>query len=120
AIAGEGLTSFVHAHPIADRTSPIRENEAHTHTAEALGPAPASIQVVTSFPAAGLYKLWVQFRVAGQGENGGIPARAGAGWRKWRREIAVEGGKFGGMGFKSGLRPAASSRRGSRSRRASE
>ncbi len=64
-IAGEGLKSFVHAHPLEEGNS-LRLNETHSHSAEALGPAPERVHVPVSFPAAGLYKVWVQFQVAGQ------------------------------------------------------
>src|SRR5207244_4352539 len=69
AIAGERLSSFIHAHPLADGESPIRETEAHTHAAEAAGPAPSSLRVVTSFPYAGRYKMWVELQMAGKLET---------------------------------------------------
>src|SRR5262249_44909490 len=70
AIAGESLTSFIHAHPIAERV--------HTHAAEALGPAPDAIRVVTSFPSAGVYKVWLQLQVAGKVQTLPFVMRAAA------------------------------------------
>jgi hypothetical protein len=69
AIAAEGFGSFIHAHPLEEGGSPIRENEAHTHSAETLGPPPSGIRVVTGFPAAGRYRLWLQFQSAGTVET---------------------------------------------------
>jgi hypothetical protein len=78
AIAGEGLSSFIHAHPAMDGETPIRESEAHRHTGEALGPPPDRIRVVTSFPAPGSYKLWLQFQVAGKVETQAFSLRVAA------------------------------------------
>jgi hypothetical protein len=69
AIAAEGLGSFIHAHPLEEGGSLIRESEAHTHSAETLGPPPSSLRVVAAFPKAGRYKLWLQFQSAGKVET---------------------------------------------------
>jgi hypothetical protein len=53
-IVNEGLASFAHAHPAA---------MVHTHV---LGPTPSEINIVTSFPVPGLYKLWAQFQQSGK------------------------------------------------------
>jgi hypothetical protein len=49
-IVNQGLSSFAHAHP-ADNTPAM----VHSHV---LGPTPSEINIVTSFPKPGLYKLW--------------------------------------------------------------
>jgi hypothetical protein len=54
-VIGEGWRSFTHVHPT---------ETVHAH-ADA-GPAPSAIRIVTSFPAAGMYKLWAQFQEAGK------------------------------------------------------
>lgn len=66
AILGEGLSSFVHAHPLTAGASAIQESEAHTHAAQAYGPRPRQIVVPVSFATPGIYKLWVQVQVAGE------------------------------------------------------
>ena len=65
-IAGENLSSFSHAHPLEEGDSPIKQSEMHLHTPEALGPAPNQIRIATSFPAAGLYKIWLQLQIVGK------------------------------------------------------
>lgn len=87
AIAGEGLSSFVHAHPVEEGSS-LKPSEVHTHGADALGPAPSRIQVPVSFPKAGLYKVWVQFQVAGKVETHPYVVRADA-VRRATRPAAV-------------------------------
>jgi hypothetical protein len=57
-IVSEDLSSFAHAHPIDATPAAI-----HTHV---LGPTPSEINIVTSFPRPGLYKLWAQFQWSGQ------------------------------------------------------
>ena len=68
-IAGENLSSFTHAHPLEVGGSAIKLNEAHVHTPEALGPPPKQIRIATSFTTGGLYKLWLQLRIAGEVET---------------------------------------------------
>ncbi len=65
----EGLGQFIHAHPLMDGESPIGEAGEHSHTAQALGPPPRRIRVLTSFPEAGSYKLWAQLQVSGKMET---------------------------------------------------
>ena len=56
--------SFIHAHPLeAPQVEPT--TPAHLHTAATLGPPPAVIRTLASFPRPGLYKLWAQFQRAG-------------------------------------------------------
>ncbi|MBY0508270.1 MAG: YHYH protein [Bryobacteraceae bacterium] len=62
-IVGEGLSSFLHAHPL--EASPIAPSEAHIHTREALGPPPREVSVAAVLPRAGRYKLWLQTQSAG-------------------------------------------------------
>jgi hypothetical protein len=78
AIAGEGLHSFIHAHPLEEGASLIKESESHSHAPETLGPPPGRIRVVTSFPRAGRYKLWVQTQVAGKVETTPIVVQVAA------------------------------------------
>jgi len=60
-IVAEGWRSFAHAHPLETRPATTL---LHTHAD--LGPPPDEVRIATSFPAAGLYKLWVQCRNAGE------------------------------------------------------
>ena len=69
AIAGEALSSFLHAHPMENSEGKIRSNEVHSHTPEALGPPPSLIRVAAVFPKAGRYKLWLQMQVDGRVET---------------------------------------------------
>ena len=64
-IVDQPLTSFIHAHP--QENAGISAPE-HIHGAGSApaGPPPTAIEVVTSFPHAGLYKLWAQFQREGQ------------------------------------------------------
>jgi len=62
-IVGEGLSSFLHAHPL-EKAGAV-QSEAHFHTAESLGPAPAQVRIAAIFPRAGRYRLWLQVQVAG-------------------------------------------------------
>ncbi len=59
-VAGD-FRSFAHVHPAESvpGASPM-----HSHSAA--GPPPDQIHVITSFPSAGLYKLWAQFQNAGR------------------------------------------------------
>jgi len=57
-IVSEDLSSFTHAHPID-----AAPTATHTHI---LGPTPSEVNIVTSFPRPGLYKLWAQFQQSGQ------------------------------------------------------
>jgi hypothetical protein len=55
-IAGEGLSSLLHAHPI-DNAPP---GEAHDHTRT---PPPDRLRVAANFAARGQYKLWFQLQL---------------------------------------------------------
>ena len=61
----EALQSFIHAHPIETQSNVGATNPIHIHneSASSQGPPPAEIRVLTSFPKAGLYKLWAQFQL---------------------------------------------------------
>ena len=69
AIAGEWLSSFLHAHPAENGEGKIRLSEVHSHSPEALGPPPNQIRVAAVFPKAGRYKLWLQMQVDGHVET---------------------------------------------------
>ncbi len=69
AIAGESLSSFLHAHPMENSEGKIRSNEVHSHTPEALGPPPSLIRVAAVFTKSGRYKLWLQMQVDGHVET---------------------------------------------------
>ena len=69
AIVGEKLSSFAHLHPFEEGGSTVKLSEAHVHTPESLGPAPKQVRILTSFMQGGLYKLWLQFQVAGKVET---------------------------------------------------
>jgi hypothetical protein len=56
-VVSEDLSSFTHAHPVDG--APVAW---HTHVS---GPAPSEINIVTSFPRPGRYKLWAQFQQSG-------------------------------------------------------
>jgi Cupredoxin-like domain len=62
--------SFIHAHPLETAaqtaTASASETAAHIHDPAAMGPPPEIIRTVTSFPRAGIYKLWVQFQRNGE------------------------------------------------------
>ncbi len=69
-LVSQDLGTFIHAHPLETgevfdpSTSP---NAAHVHDPALLakvlvGPSPSTIRAATSFPHAGLYKLWMQFQ----------------------------------------------------------
>lgn len=84
-IAGEGLSSLLHAHPFD--TAPPGEPHDHTRT-----PPPDRVRVAANFAAPGQYKLWFQLQLgsevvtipftlnvapaAGQTTNQPIPANA--------------------------------------------
>jgi hypothetical protein len=55
-------TSFIHAHPL----EAVQTTAAHVHDAASLGPPPETIRTLTSFPHAGVYKLWAQFQRNGE------------------------------------------------------
>jgi hypothetical protein len=57
-IVNQGLASFAHAHPVDNSPAMV-----HTHV---LGPTPSEINIVTSFPTPGFYKLWAQFQQSGK------------------------------------------------------
>jgi hypothetical protein len=57
-IIDEMHESFIHAHPLESTLNAA----SHTHDAMSLGPPPAIIRTLTSFPRAGKYKLWAQFQ----------------------------------------------------------
>jgi hypothetical protein len=61
--------SFIHAHPLEEASAGERRpDQVHVHGsgAELLGPPPSEMRTITSFPRAGLYKLWAQFQLDGQ------------------------------------------------------
>jgi len=64
-IAGDGLGSFQHAHPIEQL--PVNAGLEHTH--ENLGPPPRQIRVAAMFPRPGHYKLWFQMQVGDKVET---------------------------------------------------
>jgi hypothetical protein len=57
-ILSEDSRDFLHAHPMHD--------EAHWAHGAKGQPAPSEVSAHTSFPRAGLYKVWAQFQRAGQ------------------------------------------------------
>jgi hypothetical protein len=59
-IAGDGLSSFLHAHPIDS----LPQSQQHSHSAQDLGPPPDRLRVAALFPAPGRYKLWLQIQTA--------------------------------------------------------
>lgn len=65
-IIDERQTSFLHAHPLEAPQAEPSAQPAHVHTEVTLGPPPAVIRTLTSFPRPGLYKLWAQFQRGGQ------------------------------------------------------
>jgi hypothetical protein len=72
-VVREDLRSFSHAHPIEIPTltggvgrSPDSTGGAGIHTHMVTGPPPSEIHITTSFPSAGLYKLWVQLQENGK------------------------------------------------------
>ena len=68
AIAGEGWKSFVHAHPL-DEGESLKPSEVHSHGADVLGTPPSKVRVPVSFSTPGLYRVWVQYQVAGKVET---------------------------------------------------
>jgi hypothetical protein len=64
-IIDEALTAFIHAHP---QESAGAAKPPHTHGAGSIpmGPPPTAVSVITSFPHAGLYKIWAQFQRNGE------------------------------------------------------
>jgi hypothetical protein len=60
-IISHDLSSFAHAHPLEQAGT---LTAAHTHIAP--GPPPREVRIVTSFPKAGVYKLWAQLQQSGQ------------------------------------------------------
>ncbi|MBI1763756.1 MAG: YHYH protein [Acidobacteria bacterium] len=65
-IIDERQESFIHAHPLEAPQFAPTPTAPHVHNEAALGPPPAIIRTLTSFPRAGLYKLWAQFQRGGQ------------------------------------------------------
>lgn len=59
-VVSDDLQSFAHAHPLES----VESSQAHTHLVS--GAPPREIHIVTSFPSAGLYKLWAQFQRSGE------------------------------------------------------
>lgn len=57
-IVSEDLKTFAHAHPLE---TAVTMSAVHTHVVA--GPPPGEVRIVTSFPHAGLYKLWAQFQL---------------------------------------------------------
>jgi hypothetical protein len=71
-ILDQRQASFIHAHPLeapqaasASTTLQSAPTAPHLHNETALGPPPAVIRTLTSFPRPGLYKLWAQFQRGG-------------------------------------------------------
>jgi hypothetical protein len=73
-VIGQELASFAHAHPIEDAVAP---GSLHTHAAA--GPPPDEIHVMTNFPTAGRYRMWVQFQKAGKVMTAPFDLRVDAG-----------------------------------------
>jgi hypothetical protein len=65
-IIDERQTNFIHAHPLEALQFAQAAQQAHVHSDATLGPPPAVIRTLTSFPRPGLYKLWAQFQRSGQ------------------------------------------------------
>ena len=65
-IIDERQTSFIHAHPLEAPQAAQNAQQPHVHTEATLGPPPAVIRTLTSFPRPGLYKLWAQFQRGSQ------------------------------------------------------
>ncbi len=57
--------SFSHAHPLEAPQFAQASTAPHAHNEATLGPPPAAIRTLTSFPRPGLYKLWAQFQRGG-------------------------------------------------------
>ena len=68
-IAGKGLSSFSHAHPLDDAANAIQRGEAHNHLTKTQGPPPTLIRIPANFPTPGIYKIWVQMQVSGKVET---------------------------------------------------
>ncbi len=67
-LIGDGMSSFIHAHPI-DAATPAQSESGvpHRHpTIQGNTPPPDVLEVPVAFPRAGLYKLWAQFQVNGE------------------------------------------------------
>lgn len=64
-IIDQGHESFIHAHPLDAPQSASVPTAPHVHNEATLGPPPAEIRTLTSFPRPGLYKLWAQFQRSG-------------------------------------------------------
>jgi hypothetical protein len=60
-VISQDLRSFAHAHPLQ---AAVAMSSAHTHVM--VGPPPGEVSIVTSFPHAGLYKIWAQFQQSGK------------------------------------------------------
>ena len=58
-LVSKDLKIFAHVHP-SERAA------ASVHTHAIFGPSPREIRIVTSFPKAGIYKLWAQVQQAGE------------------------------------------------------
>lgn len=64
-VISQDLRSFTHVHPLEaaiDRAG--GPGSVHSHAVS--GPPPSEVDIVTSFPQPGLYKLWAQFQESGK------------------------------------------------------
>ena len=64
-IIDETMQSFIHAHPSETVAAAPNSTAIHIHNEkfQLLAPPPTEIRTTTSFPKAGLYKLWAQFQI---------------------------------------------------------
>lgn len=71
-IISEDLKQFVHAHPMSKEAHKEAQDESkpHTHDAKSKNaknaPSPSVVSAHTSFPTAGIYKVWAQFQRGGR------------------------------------------------------
>jgi plastocyanin len=68
-VISEDLKEFIHAHPLdaGEVYDPGQDPALHVHdpaqlAKQLVGPSPSEVSAYVSFPRAGLYKLWAQFR----------------------------------------------------------
>lgn len=71
-IISEDLEQFVHAHPMSKDSHDEAQDESkpHTHDQKSKNaknaPSPSVVSAHTSFPTAGIYKVWAQFQRGGR------------------------------------------------------
>jgi len=60
-VVSSDLGTYTHAHPLE---TDVTVSAVHTHVTA--GPPPEEVTIVTSFPRAGVYRMWAQFQQAGK------------------------------------------------------